>query len=330
MRINDLTLHLNQKKMNDTLLEIYGFSIRPNTLYQVTEKIDSFAPDGFKLNKTSKVLHPDVADSVPGAIFDSELGVWDTGLYDNSKALIKAIPSSSERVKFVKDVKKYIADPLVKLKGKDFLSQYEDNNTFWDNFSIKVYRGKIFNTEKPEELLQLYLALLHKQITPSALETNPEFKNSQYCIIDKEDSVDRKLEAELGVMEAQGTFFTLLNSSKKVDLLLILEYLKLSVTEKTENKVIASLFNNWLKHKTDGYQNYSVFLKTYKFFLTEDGEKEVFYYSKIKELIKKGVVKQKKQEVWFNDEYVGSDIKSATKNIISNKDLQVELLKHIE
>lgn len=316
--------------MSDTLLEIYGFSIRPNTLYQVTEKTDSSAPDGFKLNKTSKILHPDVEDSVPGAIFDSELNVWDTGLYENSRALIKAIPASAERTKFIKDVKKFIVDPLVKLKGKDFLSQYEDNNHYWDKFSIKVYRGKLFNTEKPEELLQLYLALLHKQVTPSPLEAHPDFKNSQYCIVDKEDSVDRKLESELGLMEAQGTFFNMLNSSKKSDLLLILEYLKLSVTEKTENKVIASLFNNWLKDKTDGYQNYAVFLKAYKFFLTEDGEKEVFYNSKVKELIKKGVVKRKKEEVWFNDEYIGSDIKSATKNIILNKDLQTEFLKHIE
>lgn len=317
--------------MSDNLLEIYGFSIRENTLYQITEKTDSFAPDGFKLNKTSKVLHPDISDSVPGAIFDSELKVWDNGLYENSKALFKAVPSSSERIKFAKDAKKFIADPLTKLKGKDFLSQYEDNNEFWDNYSIKIYRGRIFNTGKPEELLQLYLALLHKQITPSKLETHPDFKNSQYCIIDKEESVDRKLEAELGIMEAQGTFFNLLNNStKKQDLLLILDYLKLSVSEKTDKKVLASLFNNWLKDKTDGYQNYSVFLKTYNFFLTKEGENEIFYNSKIKELIKKGVVKQKKQEIWFNDEYVGSDIKSAAKNIIASKQLQSEFLKHIE
>lgn len=315
--------------MNNTLLEIYEFSIRPNTLYEVTEKIDSFAPDGFKEHKTSKVLHPDISDSVPGAIFNSELGVWDTGLYENSPALMRAIPSEAERIKFSKDVKKYISDPLTKLKGKEFLSQYEDNNKFWDKYSIEIFRKKVFNTGKPEELLQLYLALLHRQITPKPLENHPDFKNSQYCIIDKDDSINRKLEAELGVMEAIGIFSNLLKN-KKADLLLILDYLRMNVAEKTEDRIIASLFNNWLKDKTDGYQNYSVFLKTYNFFLTEDGETEVFYNSKVKDLIKKGVIKQKKQEVWFNDEYVGSDVKSAVKNIISRKDLQTEFLKHIE
>lgn len=317
--------------MSDTpLLELYGFKIRPKTLYQVTEKTDSFAPEGFKEFKTSKALHPDISNSVPGAIYDTALGAWDTGLYENSRALTKAIPSQEERVKFIKEVTKQIVAPLDKLKGKNFLSQFADNNAYWDNYRIDLYRGKIFNTGKPEELLQIYLSVLHKQLTPSTLEQNPEFKNSQYCIIDKEESVDRKLETEMGMMEAQGTFFNLLKSDKRSDLFLILNYLKIGVTEKTEDKVLISLFNNWLKDKTDGYQNYSVFIKTVKFFLTEDGEKEVYYHAKIKELIGKQIVRQKKSEIWFEDEFVGSDLKSAVKNILSNLDLQQRILKHIE
>ena len=313
--------------MNDILLEIYGFKIRPNTLYQVTEKTDSSAPEGFKEHKTSKVLHPDVANTVPGAVFDTELGVWDTGMFENSKALSKAIPSQEERSKFIKDVTKYVVAPLEKLKGKNFLSQFSDNNDYWDNFRVNIFKGKIFNTDKPEELLQLFLILLHKQVTPNALESNPEFKNSQYCIIDKEDSVDRTLEKEYGMAEAQAVFFNLMKT-KKDDLVLISDYLKIGISPKTEDKVLVSLFNNWLKDKTDGYQNYAIFLKTHKFFLTEDGEKEIFYHSKIKELINKNVVKQRKQEIWFEEEFIGSDLKAAAKNILASKDLQNKFLKH--
>jgi len=317
--------------MNDEiLLELYGFKFRTGTLYQVTEKTDSFAPDGFKEYKTSKALHPDVSNIVPGAIFDTELGVWDTGLYENSKALTRAIPNTTERAAFIKNVTKVIVTPLDKLKGKNFLSQFAENNNYWDKFRIDLFKGKLFNTSKPEDLLQLYLAVLHRQLTPSTLEQNPEFKNSQYCIIDKEDSIDRKLEAEMGMMEAQGTFFNLLKSDKKKDLFLILNYLKIGVTENTEDRVLTSLFNNWLKDKTDGYQNYSVFIKAHKFFLTEAGENEIFYHSKIKELIKKGFVKQRKSEIWFEEEFVGSDMKSAVKNILSDAGLQEKILTHIE
>lgn len=315
--------------MIDILFELYGFKFKPNTLYQVTEKLDSSAPNGFIEHKTTKIIHPAISNSVPGAIFDSELKIWDTGLYENSRALRKAIPSVDERSKFVKDIVKFIVKPLQILKGKEYLSQFEDNNTFWDDFRINIFKDRVFNTDRPEELLQLYLAVLHRQVTPKEFESNPEFKNSQYCIVDKEDSVDRKLEKDMGIMEAQSTFYNLLKN-KKEDLLIILDYLKLSVTPKTDDKILASLFNNWLKDKTDGFQNYAVFIKTNKFFATEDGEKELYYHSKIKELIKKNIIKQKKSEIWFEDEFIGSDLKSATKNIVSQKDLEERFLKQIE
>ncbi len=318
--------------MSDILFTIHGFNVRANTLYQVTEKIDTAAPEGYKSFKTSKILHPDISNSEPGAVFDRELGVWDTGLYENSKALTNAVPSSDERSVFVKNIKKVIVTPLQNLKGKDYLSNTIDTKTqneFWDNYRVNIFKDKIFNSSKPEELLQLYLSILHKRVTPKPLESHPDFKNCQYCVIDKEDSVDRKLETEMGQMKAQGTFYNLLQS-KKEDLLLILDYLRLSVSKGTEDKVLVSVFNNWLKDKTDGFQNYTMFLKTYDMLSTDDGEKELYYYSKIKELIKTGVVKQKKNEIWFEDEYIASDIKAAAKNIFLTKDLEERFLKHLE
>lgn len=315
--------------MSAILFELNDFSVRENTLYEVTSKIDSSSPDGFRTFRTSKVLSPDVKDGYPGAIFDSNLGIWDTGLYDNSRALIKAIPSSTDRTAFVKNIAKVLVKPLVDLKGKDYLSQFKENNTFWDGFRINLYAGRVFNTERPEDLLQLFLVLLHRQVTPKPLESNPNYKNSQYCIIDKEDSVDRKMEAEMAMMEAQGTFFNLLKT-KKDDLLLILDFLRLNISPKTEDRVIVSLFNNWLKDVTDGYQNSGIFIKTYKNFLTKDGEKEMFLFSKLKEAIKKNKVKTKKNEVWFDDEYIGADIKAATRVIMERAELQEILLKLTE
>lgn len=317
--------------MTDTILfEIYGFKIRANTLYEVTEKLDTSAPDGFKEFKTTKALHPDISNTEPGAVFDGELGVWDTGLYSNSRALVKAIPSDSEREKLVKDIIKNISTPLEKLRGKNFLSQFSDNNEFWDNYRIDIKKGTIFNTAKPEDLLKLYLAVLHMFVTPKNLESHPEWKNTQYCIIDKEDVVDRKMEHEMDLMKASATFFNLLSSSKKEDLMLILDYLKMGVSEKTEDKVLTSLFNTWIKDKSDGYQNAKIFIKTYEYFKTDEGEKEMFYHSKIKSLHKKNIIKFKQKEIWFEDEFIGADLKSATRNIIANSDLESRFLKHIE
>ena len=133
----------------------------------------------------------------------------------------------------------------------------------------------------------------------------------------------------MDLMQASGIFYSLLKEKPK-DLSLILDYLKMGVSEKTEDRVLTSLFNNWLKDKTDGYQNAKVFVKTYESFLTEGGEKEIFYYSKMKELISKGVIKQRKNEIWFEDEFIAADLRAASRTIMATPDLEKRILKHIE
>ena len=67
---------MSKEKNNDVIVSIYDFEIKANTLYEVQEKMDSSAPDGFKDNSTSKILSFDVEDGYPGAIYDIERQIW--------------------------------------------------------------------------------------------------------------------------------------------------------------------------------------------------------------------------------------------------------------
>lgn len=315
--------------MSEILFTIHDFNIRRDALYQVIPKLDSEAPEGFKEHKTSKIINPDIANSVPGAIFDRTKGIWDTGFYVESSALTRAIPNITERTKLVKDLEKYIVKPIETLQGKDSLSPRPDNNKYWDEFQVYVAKDKIFNTAKPEELLQLYLILLHKQVIPSHLESHPEYKTSsaQYCIVDKDDAIDRRLQFEMETMEANGIFYDLMKN-KKSDLVMLLDYVGLPVSgENPDNTVLTSMFNRYLKDKTDGYQNSKVFINAYKKFSTEDGENEVYFHSKLRKLFVKGKVKQRKNEIWFDDQYLGNSFKLAAAKVMEDKELQKQLLE---
>lgn len=312
----------------EILFTIHEFNVRKDALYQVMPKMDSEAPDGFKDYKTTKVINPDISNLLPGAIFDRSKNAWDTGFYVDSRALMKAVPNVTERTKLVKDLDKLIVKPIEAMQGKDRLSAKPDNNAYWDNFVVDVAKDKIFNTEKPEELLQLYLLLLHKQIIPSHLESHPEYKMSgaQYSIVDKEDAVDRKLQTEMETMEANGLFYGMMNT-KKPDLLMLLDYLGLPVSGDPDNSVLVSMFSRFLKDKTDGFQNAKMFIKGHKKFMTEDGENEVYFHSKLKQLFTKGKVKQRKGEIWFEDEMIGNSFKLAAAAILADKELQKKLLE---
>ena len=99
-----------KKEESNVILKIYDFEIKKDTLYEIKEKLDTSAPDGFKEFNTTKVLSDLVVDSFPGAIFDEERGIWDTGLYPTSRALAKAIPDADARALALKSIIKNIVN----------------------------------------------------------------------------------------------------------------------------------------------------------------------------------------------------------------------------
>lgn len=311
----------------ETLFTIYDLDIKSDTVYQVTPKLDFDAPQAFQDFGTTKVLSTDVDNDVPGAIFDTDKNAWDTGMYLESRALNKAFPDEKERKAALKNIEKYIVVPIEKIKGAGALSHLTTNNKFWDDFRIKIKKDAVFFTNKTEELLALFLAVLHRQVSPSTIATgNHEFAKAQYSIQDKDSVVDRQQQLEMAEMEANGIFYQMLKT-KRSDLISMLDYLDISVSQNSEDPALISLFKRFTKHKEDGLQNIKSFLKLAEKVSDEEGETEIYLFSKLKQLNAKGKVKQRKGEVFFEDELIGSNFKTAAAFVMQDKELQKRILE---
>ena len=178
------------------IIDLYGFSLKEDTIYEIREKLDPDAPDGYVEYETTKALINAVHNVEPAAVWDGVLGVWDTGLFLESPYLIQASPDPTVRAKDLAKLHKSIVEPLEKLKGVGVFdnTSNEKNDAYWNNYGIEVKRGKVFNTGNPEELYQLFILVLTKRLTPKELTSHPEFKKSQYIIIDKEESYNKESE----------------------------------------------------------------------------------------------------------------------------------------
>jgi len=310
----------------ETLFTIYGLDIKSDTVYQVIPKEDPSAPKAFQDHGTTKILSRHVDNAVPGAIFDHEKNAWDTGMYLESRALNKVFPNETERKAALKNIEKYILAPIEKIKGKGALSHLATNNDFWDNFKIRVAKNEVFYSDKPMELLSLFLAVLHRQLTPSDIPSgNHEFSKSQYNVQDKDSVVDRVQQIEMAQMEAAGLFYSMIKSNKK-DLVIIMDYLGMSVSENADTPAITSIFNRYIKDPKDSVQNTRLFIKTAEKLASEDGETELYVFSKLKALAAEGRIKQKKGEIWYNDEQLGKTFKDAASNVLRDKDQLKQLL----
>lgn len=313
---------VKSKDTDNVILKIYDFEIKKNTLYEIKEKLDTSAPDGFKEYNTTKVLSDTVVDTFPGAVFDRERGIWDTGLYPTSSSFMRAIQPEI-RVAALKALKENIIKPIEEEKGENVLDQNSSNNRFWDSFRIDLQRGKVFDTAKAEDLLRLYLLLIHKRVTPKHMESHPEFKQpiSMYCIVDKDSSVSREAEKEMRQAKASALFYNLLSTDRE-GLIRVLDYLGISATNATEDAVLYTIFGNFIKSKEDKYQNDKIFIETVERYQTEDGEEEIFIHAKLKELYIKGKVKNKKGEIWIDDVFVESGWKNAARKVKEDKELK--------
>lgn len=313
---------VKSKDTSNVIIKIYDFDIKKDTLYEIKEKLDTSAPDGFKEYNTTKVLSDTVVDTFPGAVFDRERGIWDTGLYPTSSAFMRAIQPEI-RVAALKALKENIVKPIEEEKGENVLDQNASNNRFWDSFRIDLQRGKVFDTAKAEDLLRLYLLLIHRRVTPKHMESHPEFKQpiSMYCIVDKDSSVSREAEKEMRQAKASALFYNLLSTDRE-GLIRVVDYLGISATNATEDAVLYTIFGNFIKSKEDKYQNDKIFIETVEKYQTEEGEEEIFIHAKLKELYIKGKVKNKKGEIWIDDVFVESGWKNAARKVKEDKELK--------
>jgi len=308
---------------NAVIATIYDFPLKLNTLYEVQEKLDSSAPDGFIDYRTTKTLSAQIIDDYSAAVFDIDRDVWDTGLFSTSKAFRAAFSGSDEAIEAVfKNIEEHIIKPYEAEKGVGSLRYHTDNNKFWDNFSVKISRGKIFDTSKIDDLLRLYLCLIHKRLTPKEHESNPLFKQpvSNYLILDKEVAVSRKSEKAQNKMEAIASFYTLLKSDKD-NLIRVLDYLGISAGVNTDEDTLITVFNNWIEDKQDRFQNDKLFVDAIEFRNTKKGEDVLYIHTELKKLHRQGKVKFKKGEVYLDDVYVENGWKNSANKIHGDKEL---------
>jgi len=306
-------------KTKNTLFSIYGMEIREDSLYEVREKLDPNAPDGFQNEHTTKLLNENVIDIEPVGAWDNSLGSWDTGLSVDSKLLSKAVTENTLRATIVKQLQSKVVKPIEEKIGKGGLRGTQDNNAFWDGFSTSLSRFKIFNTADSEDLYKLYMLLIKKKLTPKDKEMHPAWSNSSYTILDKEEALSREEIKASEKAKAYGLYYQLKNSK---DLPIILDWINVKIQNSTPEATKDSVFDRFISNNKNGNQNTRDFIEAVELF-NDDKKSEVFsIHARLKEMHRKGEgIVLRKQEIYLDDQYIGNNFKVAAKKLLDTPEL---------
>lgn len=301
------------------------FVMKSDSMYQIQPKMDASAPDGFKDAGTTKVISPDIGNTVH-APFNGAMRVWDTGFYKSSPILRGM--KDEEKEKFVELVNKHIVKPVEELKGEGALS-HQENNPFLDDFGIELKAYRVINTAEPLQRLALYFAVLGKDLAPKEHQSNPIYSKAQYVIVNREEAVNVRQEREMQKNEAIGLFYVLQRNDKE-KMYDLLDYLGISNSKTTDKATLNSSFNRWLEDKTSGYQNSDIFIKAYNKFESEEGAEELYMYKTLKKLHDKNLIKLQRGEVFLDGKPIGAGYKLAAEYLMNNSDDKKKVAALIE
>lgn len=300
-----------------------GFKIKKGVIYETTPKFDGNAPDGFMKERTTKFLTSSGRnrEAVP---FTSN--VWDTGLYPESPSFYGH--DLAEVQDTLRTVNEYIVKPFEKLQGSEKLRHTEDNE-FWLNYGVDVYQGRIFNTDKPEDFLALYEMVFHRKLAPKEHESNPDYRNAQFCIEDKEETQSVRQKEDNMEIEANGLFYKLKEKPQYLEL--VLNYAGLRVPKVGGNidlQLVPSLFKNFIDHKENGFDNKKIFIEAANNILTPEGYSEMFLYSGIQALYKKKVITKSFEKFFLEDEELGTSLKQIAARLVKDSKLKARVTEH--
>lgn len=307
-------------------IKINGIEIKSDTLYQIVPKPDLNAPDGFVRFETSKLLMGGIQESAP-CHFDESMKVWDTGFYVESPCYQGKQKSDVETL--VASIRKNIVEPYEDIMGQDILDHRRTNNAFWDVFGGKIYNGRVINSAKAEDLLELYMAVLHNHVVRPEDKSQHFARKAQYCVINKEAAVSLKEQKQFDKAEAIGNFYTLLTSDREA-LLNILEYIGVISQRKIEDKVLTNIIMEFFEDSKSGSNNIKRFIEAKKKASTAKGKEEFKTFSYLTGLRRARIIVEEYGELMLGTTVLGGNLKDATSKVMADKDLKIKVAEAIE
>ena len=257
--VNPVVLPQKPKRsMKDVYAVVDGFEIKADTIYVVTDKKDNSAPSGLVELGVGKMPFPDNHNRST-CPFNRRGNVYDTGFYLSSSSILNV--REDLRMEELDRRREKILIPYQRIVDRALdQSDFE----FWDNFSVKNYSGKVYDTGDIISRFELYISLLAKELTPKSEDGSPSYMNSFFFIENKTDAVDYRKRRALDRFDAISACGTALSSKgKSYDIMInILVYIgMINPVHSFDAEFVKATFAEWVEREKSNMDKFMDVLK---------------------------------------------------------------------
>jgi len=298
----------------DELFNVNGLSIKKDAVYKIENRLDLKAPSGYQKERSTKLPSADTGNTIY-CPFDN--GVWDTGLYAFSPCY-RGESDSTATTEKLKMLQEYVVKPYERKTGIEGILE-QKNDTFWNDYKVELWAGKYFNTSEPDDMLQLYLAMMAGELAPENDGGNPKYNQADFVIIDKAKERTLKTRKAVTNIDAIISFGALLSENPQ-KLSNILRYVGVAnITDKIDGTTMKTMFHTWIERDE---RNAEIFGELIDKCEDKKFEEMVYLHSTLKKTAESGKLsKNSIGDYVYNGVSLGKDLKAVAKNLVQNSEL---------
>lgn len=298
------------------LFSINGFDVHSGRIYKIFDKPDLNAPSGFIAHNATKLPSVGIGEQFS---FRHIGGIWDTGFHPASPCYKHLEPS--EVKKLVEQRVKNVLRPYQ--NGKFDKTVFEvENQASLDKPSFKVEAGVALASDDPEQLMNLYAALLGNKVAPKDKQHSPEYRLTPYLVEDTTKVSKQKHEVGVNKVRALRKFDKMYEGDPET-LRAVLMWLGMTgFVEGHDIDTASSIFDE--KITNDKYLTERFLKVVNEIDEKMAGHQKYYIHEKLKRMRGKSskLVVGDNGRLFFNGTEVGPDLHTASENIAKNQELQ--------
>jgi len=252
--------------------------------YTLDYRPDPSAPEGMKAMTKFPFEGNDTVEKV---YFNEARRQYDTGFYEESPCL--SIVSSERREELVKLYVKHIKLPYEKQFNVKLTP--DEINTFWEDYYIKGWINKQFDTSNINDLLELFY-ILNMGVACEKDEKNPVLRKDAQFVISSPTKVKNKSKELINTRKNSYLKFNTILSGDRDKLDLILQWIGKENPSKVSAEDLDAIYYQVINDKNDGITFCEQFLTALEEYDTDKGKEKMEWFYGIKRLF--GLKKIKK------------------------------------
>lgn len=297
--------------MSVVLTEAPVFTIKPNALYRISEKVDTATPQGLKEKGRYKMVANTEEPARCKWVGDPSNGNYDTGFdtsssdfYGKEKGEVTKILKERETLKKHYEARR---DSYLKANG----SKTETDFLASENCGIQLKHGEIVDTKSIDNYLKLYFAFRSGQITPSIDKSNPNYNSSLFVITEISSTQDDTVSK----FDKQAQVFTWYSKNKADNFDKVVKTLQYAEILPYGRAATDTVITGHLEKTINDITKLDNLIRIIE--TVEDNV--IFLHVKVEQLNKKQVIKKEDNNYHYKDVPLGRSIQQVVTTLLEGK-----------